>query len=254
MNIKKYLGAANISIGLVCLLLAFFVTMQIKSVNVINQNGSTDKLRAENLAIELKNEQGKNIELNKQLLQAKQEIESFKAEAAETDGYSQTLTTQLQRAELLAGLTTVEGSGVQVTLKDSTAVNNLPENANAYVIHDMDILQVINELRDAGAEAIALNGERVVSTSEIRCAGATVSINNNRYSTPYVITAIGDPVNMENALLMRNGVVDSLTFYGFDVEVKKVSSMKINAYTGALNFKYAVPSKITTDTQKTGGQ
>ncbi len=254
MNIKKHFSPAHISIGIVCLLLAFFITMQIKSVSVINKNGNTDKLRAENLAIDLKNEQEKNIELNKQLLIAKQEIESFKEEAAKTNGYSQTLTTQLQRAELLAGLTAVEGSGVQVTLNDSTAVNNLPENANAYVIHDMDILQVINELRDAGAEAIAVNGERLVSTSEIRCAGATVSVNNNRYSIPYVITAIGDPVNMENALLMRNGVVDSLTFYGFDVEVKKVNSIKIAAYTGPLNYKYAVPSKITTNTQTNGGQ
>jgi len=242
MNFKKFFGSANVSMGILCLILAFFVTMQIKSVNEINKIGSTDKLRADNLAVELKNEQEKNAELYKQLLQARQDIESFQQDAAQSDSYSQTLLTQLQRAELLAGLTNVEGAGIQVTLNDSVAPNNLVENANAYIIHDLDILQVVNELRDAGAEAISLNGERIVSTSEIRCAGSTVSINNNRYSVPYVITAIGDPTNLENALLMRNGVVDNLTFYGIDVEVKKVSSMKIGPYTGAMNFKYAVPS------------
>ncbi len=254
MNFKKFFGSANVSMGIVCLILAFFVTMQIKSVNEINKTGSTDKLRADNLAVELKNEQEKNAELYKQLLQAKQDIESFQQDAAQSDSYSQTLLTQLQRAELLAGLTNVEGAGVQVTLNDSVATTNLVENANAYIIHDLDILQVVNELRDAGAEAISLNGERIVSTSEIRCAGSTVSINNNRYSVPYVITAIGDPTNLENALLMRNGVVDNLTFYGIDVEVKKVSAMKIGPYTGSLNFKYAVPSATDANAEiKKGG-
>ena len=252
MGAKKFFGPANVAIGAVCLVLAFFITMQINSVHVINQSGSTDKMRAENLATELKHEQEKNIELYKQLLQSKEEIESFKKEAADSSGYSQTLLTQLRRAELLAGLTSVEGGGVQVTLSDSTQTNNLTENANAYVIHDLDILQVINELRDAGAEAISLNGERVVSTSEIRCAGSTVSINNNRYAAPFVIMAIGDPVNLENALLMRNGVIDSLTFYGINAEVKKISNMKIGPYTGTLNYKYAVPS--ATEQKKKEGE
>lgn len=242
MGTKKIFSAANVSMGIVCLILAFFITMQIKSVHVINRAGSTDKVRAEALTAELAHEQEKNMELYKQLLQSKEEIESFKKEAADSSGYSQTLLSQLQRAELLAGLTSVEGGGVQVTLSDSTQTNNLTENANAYVIHDLDILQVINELRDAGAEAISLNGERVVSTSEVRCAGSTVSINNNRYAAPFVIKAIGDPANLENALLMRNGVIDSLTFYGINAEVKKISTMKIGPYTGALNYKYAVPS------------
>lgn len=242
MGTKKIFSAANVSMGIVCLILAFFITMQIKSVYVINRAGSTDKVRAEALTAELAHEQEKNMELYKQLLQSKEEIESFKKEAADSSGYYQTLLSQLQRAELLAGLTSVEGGGVQVTLSDSTQTNNLTENANAYVIHDLDILQVINELRDAGAEAISLNGERVVSTSEVRCAGSTVSINNNRYAAPFVIKAIGDPVNLENALLMRNGVIDSLTFYGINAEVKKISTMKIGPYTGALNYKYAVPS------------
>lgn len=241
MDFKKFFGPANVSMGIVCLILAFFVTMQIKSVNEINKLGGTDKVRAERLATELKNEQDKNSELYKQLMQAKQDIESFRQEASMSDTYSETLLAQLSRAELLAGLVPVYGAGVQVTLTDSMATGGMADNANAYIIHDLDILQVINELRDAGAEAISLNGERIVSTSEIRCAGSTVSVNNNRYSVPFVISAIGDPVNLENALLMRNGVVDNLTFYGINVEVKKVNSLNINEYNGTLNFKYAVP-------------
>ena len=66
-----------------------------------------------------------------------------------------------------------------------------------YIIHDDDLLRVINELRAAGAEAIAINGERIVAMSEIRCAGPTLSVNNNRSAPPYEIKAIGNPNNLE---------------------------------------------------------
>ena len=83
MGTKKIFSAANVSMGIVCLILAFFITMQIKSVHVINSSGSTDKMRAEALTTELAHEQEKNMELYKQLLQSKEEIESFKKEAAD---------------------------------------------------------------------------------------------------------------------------------------------------------------------------
>ena len=147
------------------------------------------------LTAELAHEQEKNVELYKQLLQSRRKSNRLKR----SRGFKRIFPDAAFPASAcgaLAGLTSVEGGGVQVTLSDSTQTNNLTENANAYVIHDLDILQVINELRDAGAEAISLNGERVVSTSEVRYAGSTVSINNNRYAAPFVIKAIGDPTNL----------------------------------------------------------
>ncbi|MDR0405940.1 MAG: DUF881 domain-containing protein, partial [Clostridiales bacterium] len=103
------------------------------------------------------------------------------------------------------------------------------------------ILWLINELCDAGAEAIQLNGERIVATTEIRCAGSTVSVNNNRYAEPFEITAIGDSANMENALLMRDGVYDTLRGYGIEITVKKAGKVTVNAYRGNIAFKHAMP-------------
>ncbi|HWQ51560.1 MAG TPA: DUF881 domain-containing protein, partial [Terriglobales bacterium] len=132
-----------------------------------------------------------------------------------------------------------------ITMTDSAAAitTEFLNDPNYYIIHDTDILSVVNELRDAGAEAIAINGERLIATSEIRCAGSIVSVNNNRYAAPYVITAIGDPDALESALKMRGGVVDQLAPWGIGVGIEKGELIKINGYTGGITFKYATPSE-----------
>ena len=93
---------------------------------------------------------------------------------------------------MVAGLTDVEGPGVSVILNDSKAENTTGDEAD-YLIHDSDLLSVINELRDAGAQAISFNGERILATSEVRCAGSVVMVNGKRFAAPFIIYAIGDP-------------------------------------------------------------
>lgn len=77
----------------------------------------------------------------------------------------------------------MEGPGVTIILEDSSQANVTGNEAD-YLIHDNDLLSVINELRSAGAEAISLNGERILATSEVRCTGAVVTVNGRRYAAP----------------------------------------------------------------------
>lgn len=237
---KKKFNIAVFSIGIVCLLMAFLVTMQIKSVIYNSATTSETSMRVEDLLKQLNDERTKNDSMAELISSLKSDLQSFKDEAAENSEYSQTLLNQLEKAEILAGLIEVQGSGITITVKDSTQKNTIGD-ASAYIIHDSDLLMIINELCDAGAEAISLNGERIISTTEIRCAGATVSVNNSRYAQPFVINAIGDPVNLENALLMRDGVYDTLTAWGIEISIKKVSNVVVPAYIGTLNYKYATP-------------
>ncbi|MCL6559007.1 MAG: DUF881 domain-containing protein, partial [Firmicutes bacterium] len=115
------------------------------------------------------------------------------------------------------------------------------ENPNLYVLHDEDVLRVLNELRAAGAEVMAINGERLLSTSEVRCIGPTILINKaKRLAAPFVITAIGDPDTMANALKMRGGVIDTLQqFWGIQVSIRKLSQVTVPAYKGSRVFTYA---------------
>lgn len=243
---KNKFSSAAFSIGIVCLIMAFLMTLQIKSVMYNHAVNSQESLRVDELLKQLNDERTKNDNLTELVSSLKADMQSFKDEASHNSDYSKTLLNQLTKAELLAGLTEVKGSGVTITVKDSTQ-KNIIGDPNAYVIHDADLLLLINELCDAGAEAISLNNERLISTTEIRCAGATVSVNNTRCAHPFTIKAIGDPVNLENALLMRDGVYDTLTAWGIEIDIKKVSEITIPAYTGTLNYKYAKPVEKTDD-------
>lgn len=239
----KKINPAQIAIGLVCLIMAFGVTLQIKSVKYNKAVNNTDYTRAADLQALLRQEREKNDDLVKQVIQYKDDLQEIKSQASKTGNLSEVLTTQLERAELLAGLTEVEGTGIIITLRDSRKKTDINLDPNLNIIHDSDILSVINELRDSGAEAISLNGERIVATSEVRCAGSTVSVNNNRYAEPFEIKAIGDSANMENALLMRDGVYDTLTAYGLEVNIKKATKVVVGNFNGTMNYKYAIPVK-----------
>lgn len=144
-----------------------------------------------------------------------------------------------ERLELLAGTTEVEGQGIEVVLDDSNIPKKANDNPNLYIIHDEDLLRVLNELRAAGAEAISLNDQRIVAMSEVRCAGPTVSVNNVRSAPPYVIKAIGAPKTLTSALRLRGGVVETFEFWGIQVKIKTVENLRVPALKAPRNFEYA---------------
>ena len=152
---------------------------------------------------------------------------------------------KLERYRIEAGLVPVSGPGVEVTLNDSNAALQPGQNPNLYVLHDEDVLRVLNELRAAGAEVLAINGERVLSTSEVRCIGPAILVNKTmRKTAPFVITAIGDPKTLTNSLKMPGGVVDTLQrFWGIQVSIREMAQVTIPAYKGSREFEYARPAE-----------
>lgn len=153
------------------------------------------------------------------------------------------LKAELEKARIEAGFTELTGPGVEVTLNDSGISLRPGENPNLYVLHDEDVLKVLNEIKAAGAEAVSINGERLLATTEVRCTGPTVVLNKNkRLAPPYVITAIGNPDTLESSLRMKGGVAETLQFWGIQVNVKKLPQVTVPAYTGGIRFEYAKPA------------
>ena len=144
-----------------------------------------------------------------------------------------------ERDELSKEMEKLHGKGIKLVLDDSKIASKPGENPNLYIIHDDDLLRVINELRAAGAEAIAINGERIVAMSEIRCAGPTLSVNNNRSAPPYEIKAIGNPNNLESALKLRGGVLENFKFWGIQADLSQSDDIVIPAFKGRKSFEYA---------------
>jgi uncharacterized protein YlxW (UPF0749 family) len=231
------------TIVIICFILGFGLTLQIKSVYKNNSDiNNTEMARADQLQQMLNDAKQQNTDLVKQVYDYKTSLDNFRSEQAKTGDITKALNDQLTKTEIMAGVTNVEGPGIIVTMNDSNS--NVPAGGDPsnYIIHDIDILQVLNELRDAGAEALSLNGERILSTTEVRCAGNTVSVNNRRYSTPFVIKAIGQPDNLKSALLMKNGIVEMLGQWNIEVLVETNNDLVINGYSGTAQYSYAKPT------------
>lgn len=169
-----------------------------------------------------------------------------KLENAVADKSSSTkiLNDQLQESKNFGGLVEVEGPGVVVTLRDSAQAG--PQGSMATivdpetVIHDLDVLKVVNELNASGAEAISVNNLRVVGTTSIRCVGPTILVDGTRISTPVVIRAIGDRETLYSGMNMPGGALAAVR--GTDpamVTVEKVDSITLPAFTGSTARKLA---------------
>ena len=145
----------------------------------------------------------------------------------------------LDELKFLSCTVPLEGEGVIIKMDDSQREKNSGEDENLYVVHDDDVLRVINELKAAGAEAISINGQRLTATSEIRCAGPTISVNNVRSSAPYEIKAIGEKKSLENSIKMRGGVEETLKVWGVRLDVEVSDKIFIPAYEGEISHKFA---------------
>ncbi|MCS7066728.1 MAG: DUF881 domain-containing protein [Fimbriimonadales bacterium] len=186
----------------------------------------------------------------RELLQKTTELENALASGTKQ---TKVLNDSLQAAKMLAGLVEVEGPGIELILRDSER-QPPPGSAESllrdlYIIHDYDLLRVVNELRQAGAEAVAINGQRLVASSAIRCVGPVIYVNDIKMASPFVIHAIGDPNTLIGALKTPGGVLSDI----MDADPKMVEmhareKVRIPAYTGSTQFRFAepVPSKEVT--------
>lgn len=122
-----------------------------------------------------------------------------------------------------AGSTAVTGPGIVIIIDDTKLSSQNPPdiNINPLLTHDVDLLQVVNELRSAGAEAISLNDQRVAGTTAIRCVGPAIKVNDHPVSAPFVVRAIGKPDVLYGAVNLPYGILDQLRQMNTRVEVSK---------------------------------
>lgn len=248
---RRYLTSTMLL--LICFILGFGLTVQLRSVYRSSTAGGTELKRADDLQQQLNETTSKNAALLNQVNSLQKSLNAYQNQSTQSGDREKLLQQQLEDAQITAGLQDVQGPGVVVTMDDGTGQtqgNAGGTSANAFIIHDTDILQVLNELRDAGVEALSLNDERILATTEVRCAGNTVSVNNDRTSTPFVIRAVGNPDKLKSALLMKNGIVDNLSQWGIHVAVEENSKIRIKAYAGTPVYKYAKAAKDGAGTGK----
>ena len=145
-------------------------------------------------------EQRQTKELETTVATLAEQVESFQNREAEGAKRFARVQRRIDRMVAPAGLTAVRGPGVTAVLTDSTLEVAPTGNLNDLVIHEQDLQGVINALWVGRAEAMSVNGQRILATTAIRCVGNTLLLHGVVYSPPYVIQAIGDPAALRAEL------------------------------------------------------
>lgn len=241
------LNSKNLLIGLICFLLVFMVTAQMRTIRVSTTDIS--RLKTEN---ELRDEinQWKDIydTATERINELNAQITEYQTAATEDDKTVALIKTELDNTKLLAGLSEVNGQGLIITLDDTDALTQIALDAgyydpNAYIIHDSDLVMVVNELLAAGAEAISINGQRITGLTSIRCTGPQVVINDVRTVAPFKILAIGESTKLRGSLSLRGGIIDTIKADSINVTIEESEDIKIPAYEKTITYKYAKPAK-----------
>jgi uncharacterized protein YlxW (UPF0749 family) len=166
---------------------------------------------------------------------------------------SEALLKELNDLRLRAGSAPAEGPGIVITIDDSNvAKSSLGDpNINALLTHDTDLQRLVNELRAAGAEEIAINDQRVGAHSAIRCVGPVVQVNFHPVAAPFIVSAIGKQDVLNGAALLPSAVLDELKQIGIKVTIEKKDLIHVPAIAVLPPLTLSRISKTTPDTTST---
>lgn len=233
MTNKKMIGLV---LGIMCFALTVGICVQIKTVkyssSTVSQNYEENNLRAEVLKYKEKYDN-----LLKETEKIDTELQKEIEKATENNSELEESRNQIKDGDKIIGLTDVTGSGVIINVADSDIDSSIVLNSSDLLVHDVDILKIVNELKNSGAEAISINEQRVILTTPIICGGNIININGERIGSPFEIKAIGSPEALAN-LSRPGGYLSSLEDRKIKVNLKKSNDVTIPKYSGVLNFKY----------------
>ncbi|MEG1311064.1 MAG: DUF881 domain-containing protein [Romboutsia sp.] len=191
------------------------------------------------ISLDEKKKLEKEIEVSKKeienLEKVKLELNSVKKQYKDTfkdenKSINDLLKDELKVLKELSGYTNVKGDGIRITIKDSEKEILSGQDPNDFIVHDIDILKIINDLKKSGAKAISINGDRLISTSKIKCSGATITINETTYGQPFVIRAIGDVDSLMASIISPQSYANLLKDgYGIYIKVDKKNNIVINS-------------------------
>ncbi len=141
-----------------------------------------------------------------------------------------------------SGVLDVQGPGILVTIKDPVVKDEYEQDFSVIMYNYELMLNLVNKLKEAGAESVSINEQRIAATTEITIAGSNVNINGTPTAPPYYVKAIGNPDTLHDAINIRSGIVETMKMkYNLIVTTEKKDNIVIPRYTGTIKFKYAKP-------------
>lgn len=217
-----------ISIGCAALILTMVMFTQFKTVEYTDIV-AIETMRETELRSELANWKEKYEEVQEKLNDTNSKIDEYKRQMSSKEDAQKLLEQELKESEKFVGYTDVQGEGIIITLKDNDFRN----------IERFDLISLINELKLAGAEAISINDERVVTNTDVALVNnSIILVNSRRISGPYVVKAIGDKKYLESAITIKGGFLDEMRASEKDCEYTVEDNILINRFNGIVKFDY----------------
>jgi uncharacterized protein YlxW (UPF0749 family) len=223
-------------------LLAALLIVSARSEPVIEQERIGRRIELVEL---IRMEEARAASLSARVDELRAEIDALEGGDVRDDELYAALESRIEEVAAPAGMTSVRGPGVRTVLADSALSVAPTGDPNDLVIHEQDLQAVINALWAGGAEAMSVNGQRVLSTTAIRCVGNTLLLHGQVYSPPYVIEAIGDRADLR-ASLDKDGVVErfrtAVKEFQLGFTVEDDDALLVPASEGSAALRVAVPA------------
>lgn len=224
-----------ILLGAMCFLLTIGIFIQVKTVSQSGTQAARtmgEKELRDNV-LEMKEKYEKQYKI----LEGKEkELDNLIDSVSVNDSTSSELSERLDEINSQIGLTALQGEGIIIRLEDGDDTNTI--SAKASVVHDSDLKAIVNDLCTAGAEAISINGQRIVSTSAITCIGNVIKINDEKIGNPFEICAIGAKARLDGAVSMNGRTLSQMKKDGIKVEVKRSDTVVVPRYDGIFTRDY----------------
>lgn len=228
----------QIWIGIVCVILGIIIAFQFRIVQRNYFHGMSPHIKSTELINEVSQLRSQKSKLQSEFDELDKKLKSIEEAASSDNIMINKLRSDAQKYKSFSGLTDVSGEGIIITIDNPPKDLNYSDDIN--IVYDYElIINLVNELNSAGAEAIMINNQRLTSYSEIRAAGNSININTIPQSTPYIIKVIGNKDTLDGAINQRFGIVSTIRSRGYLVDTKKAEEVSIKKYTGITNFIYA---------------
>lgn len=170
---------------------------------------------------------------------------------------------KFESLKVTSGISAATGPGIEITVRDNTGPllpGDPPGDFALNMVHDQDLISLLNELKRAGTTQIAIAGadaenlQRVIVTTTARCVGPTAIVNGTPLSAPYRILALGDPAGLRRALERPEGYVhgDRKLDERKMISIEERASLTVPEYSGTLSPRYARPVTASAKTEKSG--
>lgn len=219
-----------ITLGILGMILTIGICIQLKTINAADISG-TIQLTDSNLKKSLLQWKSRYEDSNQKLKDTDEKLIKLRNSVANLESDSEKKQ-KIQKYQDILGMTDVEGEGVIITVADNDKIKPSDSfssiNDSNYIVHDGNLVAIVNELKAAGAEAISINGKRIVSSTSITCAGNVIQINGEKVGNPFEIKAIGSKDLLYGELSKNGGTLYKLKKYGVITNIKKTDNVSIS--------------------------